>query len=308
MCPRQRLMLQMMTTDKIFNGIIIKGIGGFYYVETAEGDIYECKARGAFRKKKITPLVGDRVEITVRDGKENTIDEIFERDNYLLRPPVANVSTLIIVSSVKDPSPGTLIIDKLTSLAVKKNIKPCVVFSKSDLDDAGELVEIYKKAGISVSAVSCKENKGIDEVRNMIGDGITVFTGNSGVGKSSLLNCIDERFSLPTGEISDKLGRGRHTTREVTLLKYGGGYLADTPGFSSLEISSTEIIKKDELPFCFPEFSKYLGNCRFTSCTHTVDKGCAVLEALKCGEIPKSRHESYVTMFNDVKDIKEWQL
>lgn len=294
--------------DKILNGIIIKGIGGFYYTETADGDIFECKARGAFRKKKIIPLPGDRVTFTVREGKENTIDEIAPRENFLLRPPVANVKTLIIVSSVKEPVPSTLIIDKLTALCVKKGIKPCVVFSKSDLGETTKLTDIYKTAGIDVCAVSCKDGTGIDLVKNMIGEGITVFTGNSGVGKSSLLNCIIPTLSLATGEISDKLGRGRHTTREVSLIKYNGGYLADTPGFSSLEIASTEIILKDELPHCFPEFSEYLGNCRFSTCTHTVDKGCAVLQAVEDGQISKSRHDSYVAMFNDVKDVKEWQL
>lgn len=294
--------------DKILNGIIIKGIGGFYYTETADGDIFECKARGAFRKKKITPLPGDTVTFTVREGKENTIDEIAPRENFLLRPPVANVKTLIIVSSVKEPVPSTLIIDKLTALCVKKGIKPCVIFSKSDLGETKELTEIYKTAGIDVCAVSCKDGTGIDLVKNMIGEGITVFTGNSGVGKSSLLNCIIPTLSLATGEISDKLGRGRHTTREVSLIKYNGGYLADTPGFSSLEIASTEIILKDELPHCFPEFSEYLGNCKFSTCTHTVDKGCAVLQAVEEGAISKSRHDSYVAMFNDVKDVKEWQL
>lgn len=308
MSPRQIQILQKMLTDKQLNGIIIKGIGGFYYVETAEGDVFECKARGAFRKKRVTPLAGDRVCITVRENRENTIDEISERANFLLRPPVANVSTLVIVSSVKEPSPSTLIIDKLTALAIKKNIKPCVVFSKADLADTRELEGIYKNAGIPVCSVSCKDNTGIEDVRKMIGEGITVFTGNSGVGKSSLLNCLNNELSLPTGEISDKLGRGRHTTREVTLLKYGSSYLADTPGFSSLELASTEVIKKDELPFCFPEFSKYLGECRFTTCNHTVDKGCAVLEALSCGEISKSRHDSYLAMFDEVKDIKDWQL
>lgn len=294
--------------DKILNGIIIKGIGGFYYTETADGDIFECKARGAFRKKKITPLPGDRVTFTVREGKENTIDEIAPRENFLLRPPVANVKTLIIVSSVKEPVPSTLIIDKLTALCVKKGIKPCVVFSKSDLGETTKLTDIYKTAGIDVCAVSCKDGTGIDLVKNMIGEGITVFTGNSGVGKSSLLNCIIPSLSLATGEISDKLGRGRHTTREVSLIKYNGGYLADTPGFSSLEIASTEMILKDELPHCFPEFSEYLGNCKFSTCTHTVDKGCAVLQAVEDGQISKSRHDSYVAMFNDVKDVKEWQL
>lgn len=294
--------------DKILDGIIIKGIGGFYYVE-AFGEIYECKARGAFRKKKITPLAGDRVIITVRENKENTIDEIKERKNFLLRPPVANIDTLIIISSVKEPVPSLLVIDKLTAIAVDKGIKPCVVFSKSDLGDTSDYEAIYKKAGIPVTSVCCKTGAGIDEVKKMIGDGITVFTGNTGVGKSSLLNSIDERFSLATGEVSDKLGRGRHTTREVTLYKIGNGYVADTPGFSSLDIEQTsEVIVKENLPFCFPEFSEYLGRCKFTSCSHTVEKGCLILEALNNGEIDKSRHVNYVSMYNDVKDLKDWQL
>lgn len=294
--------------EKVLNGVIIKGIGGFYYVEAA-GEVYECKARGAFRKKKITPLAGDNVTITVREGKENTIDEIGERKNFLLRPPVANIDTLIIVSSVKDPVPSLLVIDKMTAIAVDKGIKPCVVFSKSDLGDTTELESIYRKAGIDVFSVCCKTGEGIEKVKEMISDGITVFTGNTGVGKSSLLNCIDDRFSLATGEISDKLGRGRHTTREVTLYHINNGLVADTPGFSSLDIEQTsDVIVKENLPFCFPEFQEYLGKCKFTSCSHTVEKGCLILEALNNGEIDKNRHESYVSMYNDVKDLKEWQL
>ncbi len=294
--------------EKVLNGVIIKGIGGFYYVEAA-GEVYECKARGAFRKKKITPLAGDNVTITVREGKENTIDEIGERKNFLLRPPVANIDTLIIVSSVKDPVPSLLVIDKMTAIAVDKGIKPCVVFSKSDLGDTTELESVYRKAGIDVVSVCCKTGEGIEKVKEMISDGITVFTGNTGVGKSSLLNCIDDRFSLATGEISDKLGRGRHTTREVTLYHINNGLVADTPGFSSLDIEQTsDVIIKENLPFCFPEFQEYLGKCKFTSCSHTVEKGCLILEALNNGEIDKNRHESYVSMYNDVKDLKEWQL
>lgn len=294
--------------EQVLNGVIIKGIGGFYYVEAA-GKVYECKARGAFRKKKITPLAGDNVTITVREGKENTIDEIGERKNFLLRPPVANIDTLIIVSSVKDPVPSLLVIDKMTAIAVDKGIKPCVVFSKSDLGDTTELESIYRKAGIDVVSVCCKTGEGIVKVKEMISDGITVFTGNTGVGKSSLLNCIDDRFSLATGEISDKLGRGRHTTREVTLYHINNGLVADTPGFSSLDIEQTsDVIVKENLPFCFPEFQEYLGKCKFTSCSHTVEKGCLILEALNNGEIDKNRHESYVSMYNDVKDLKEWQL
>ena len=176
-------------------GIIIKGIGGFYYVEAA-GEVYECKARGAFRKKRITPLAGDNVTITVRDNGENTIDEILPRKNFLVRPPVANIDTLIIVSSVKEPVPSLLVIDKLTAIAVDKGIKPCVVFSKCDLGDSSPYEEVYKKAGIPVASVCCKTGEGVDNVRSMIGEGITVFTGNTGVGKSSLLNQIDERFEL----------------------------------------------------------------------------------------------------------------
>ena len=294
--------------EQVLNGIIIKGIGGFYYVEAA-GEVYECKARGAFRKKKITPLAGDNVTITVREGRENTIDEINDRKNFLLRPPVANIDTLIIVSSIKEPVPSLLVIDKMTAIAVDKGIKPCVVFSKSDLGDTSEYEEVYRKSGIEVASVCCKTGEGIEAVKEMISDGITVFTGNTGVGKSSLLNCIDERFSLATGEISDKLGRGRHTTREVTLYHIGNGLVADTPGFSSLDIEQTsDVILKENLPFCFPEFQDYLGKCKFTSCSHTVEKGCVILDALKSGLIDKNRHESYVSMYNDVKDLKDWQL
>ena len=295
-------------SEKSLDGIIIKGIGGFYYVEAA-GEIYECKARGAFRKKRITPLAGDNVRITVREDKENTIDEIYDRKNFLVRPPVANIDTLIIISSIKDPVPSLLVIDKLTAIAVDKGIKPCVVFSKSDLADTSEYEAVYKRAGIPVCSVCNKTGDGVGKVKEMISEGITVFTGNTGVGKSSLLNAIDSRFSLAIGEISDKLGRGRHTTREATLYHVGKGFVADTPGFSSLDIQeSSEIIIKENLPFCFPEFSEYLGKCKFTSCSHTVEKGCLVLQAVNDGVIDKKRHESYVQMYNDVKDLKEWQL
>lgn len=293
--------------SKQLEGIIIKGIGGFYYAEAA-GEIYECKARGSFRKNKITPLPGDNVVITVREDEENTVDEIYQRQNFLVRPPVANIETLVIVSSAKDPSPSTLIIDKLIAIAVKKNIKPCVVFTKSDLADTSSLTDIYNVSNIPVCSVCCKTGEGVENVKKMLGNGVTVFTGNSGVGKSSLLNLIDPDFSLSTGDISNKLGRGRHTTREVTLLKFGNGYLADTPGFSSLELSLNEQILKDELPFCFPEFSEYLGSCKFSTCTHTVDKGCKIIEAVENGAIHKSRHNSYVSMYNDIKDLREWQL
>lgn len=290
------------------NGIIIKGIGGFYYVEAADGIVYECRARGVFRKEKITPLAGDRVEITVESNNKNSIDKILERRNFFKRPPIANVDTLVIVSSVCDPRPNLLIIDRLTAIASYKNVEPIIVFTKDDLQSANEFVKIYTNAGFKTFAVSNETGEGIEKVKSIIDGGITVFTGNSGVGKSSLINRMYPDFCLETGEISRKLGRGRHTTRHVELFKVGSGYIADTPGFSSLDFETNDLIKKDELAFCFPDFAYYIGSCRFSTCAHVNDKGCSLVEAVKSGDVERTRHESYVTMYNEVKDIKDWQL
>ena len=289
------------------DGIIIKGIGGFYYVEAA-GEIYECKARGVFRKSGIKPLAGDRVAITVNDKAENVIDEIYERKTVLPRPPVANVDKLFIVSSVCEPKPVFLIIDRLTALAVNKGIEPIVVFTKSDLDDAEEYAEVYRKAGIKTFVVSCKNGEGVTAVKQELENHISAFCGNTGVGKSSLLNAIDPSLALKTGEISDKLGRGRHTTRHSELFKVSGGYVADTPGFSSFETEETELILKDDLPYAFKEFEPYIGQCKFTSCLHMKDKGCRIIQAVEEGDIPVSRHESYCSMMEQAKNIKEWEL
>lgn len=290
------------------NGIIIKGIGGFYYVEAADGIVYECRARGVFRKEKITPLAGDRVEITVESNNKNSIDKILERRNFFKRPPIANVDTLVIVSSVCDPRPNLLIIDRLTAVASYKNVEPIIVFTKDDLQSANEFVKIYTNAGFKTFAVSNETGEGIEKVKSIIDGGITVFTGNSGVGKSSLINRMYPDFCLETGEISRKLGRGRHTTRHVELFKVGSGYIADTPGFSSLDFETNDLIKKDELAFCFPDFAYYIGSCRFSTCAHVNDKGCSLVEAVKSGDVERTRHESYVTMYNEVRDIKDWQL
>ncbi len=290
------------------DGIIIKGIGGFYYVEAADGIIYECKARGVFRKEKITPLAGDKVEISVDENNKNSIDKIYERRNMFKRPPIANVDKLVIVSSVCDPRPNLLIIDRLTAVAVYKNVEPIIVFTKNDLQSADEYIEIYKNAGFKTFAVSNETGEGIGEIKAVIENGVCVFTGNSGVGKSSLINRMYPDFALETGEISKKLGRGRHTTRHVELLKINNGYIADTPGFSSLDFETNDLIKKDELAFCFPDFSDYIDLCKFSTCAHVNDKGCRLIEAVNNGDVMRSRHESYVTMYNEVKDIKDWQL
>ena len=288
-------------------GTIIKGIGGFYYIEVADA-IYECKARGVFRKEKISPLPGDRVLFTVNDGAENTIDKILPRRNVFIRPPIANIDRLFVVTSICEPKPNTLVIDKLIAVAEKNNVEPVIVITKNDLGDSTELVNIYKKAGFITVVTSSETGEGADEIKNLIEGHVSAFAGNTGVGKSSLLNCIDSSLSLQTGEISDKLGRGRHTTRHIELFKVCGGYIADTPGFSSIDFQSVEKILKDELPFCFREFQDFLGTCKFSTCSHTNDKGCKIIEAVKSGVIPSSRHDNYVAMYNEVKNLKEWEL
>ena len=290
-------------------GLLLKCLGGFYYVEADDGKIYECRARGIFRKRGMSPYAGDRVTISTQEDGTGSIEAIEPRKNSLIRPPVANMDQLFIVVAVREPAPSTLIIDKTIAAAESKGIEPVLVISKTDLENAGWLCEIYEKAGIPCVPVSSVTGEGVERIRAMLQGKLSAFTGNSGVGKSTLLNRVDPRLSLETGEISQKLGRGRHTTRQVELLPLpGGGYVADTPGFSSIDLERYELIRKEDLPHCFREFAPYLGECRFTSCSHTCEKGCAVLEAVEEGKIAPSRHESYVTMYQEVKDIKEWQM
>lgn len=289
------------------DGIIIKGIGGFYYVE-ADGEIFECKAKGIFRKDGIKPLAGDKVTISVNNNAENTIDVIHPRTSELQRPPVANIDRLFIVSSTVEPSPVLFIIDKLTAIAYDKGIEPIVVFTKCDMFPGDEYAEIYKKVGIKSFCVSNKTRSGIETIKTELKGHVSAFAGNSGVGKSSLLNSIDPSLELKTAAISSKLGRGKHTTRHSELFKLCGGYVADTPGFASIVSENSEYITKENLPFAFPEFEKYLGSCKFSTCLHMKDKGCKIIDAVERGEIPKSRHESYCMMMEQVKDIEDWQI
>lgn len=288
-------------------GRILKGIGGFYYVEVA-GAVYECKARGVFRKAGLKPLAGDLVTVSLHSLAENTIDAILPRRNVLARPPVANIDRLFIVVSTCEPNPVPLIIDRLTAIAVQKQIRPAVVFTKWDLRPAQALLDCYRQAGIEAYAVSSATGEGVEEVKQALQGCISAFCGNSGVGKSTLLNAIDPALGLKTAAISEKLGRGKHTTRHSELYPVAGGYVADTPGFSSLEPEPEEMIRKEELPLCFPEFAPYLGGCKFTSCLHEKEKGCSILAAVAAGEIPKSRHASYCTLMEQAKTIKEWEL
>lgn len=289
-------------------GIIIKGIGGFYYVETSEG-VYECKAKGKFRREKISPLTGDRVIITVREDKENTIDEIYPRKNKLIRPPVANIDKLMIVVSSAKPAPNCLIIDKMTVLAEKNNIEPIIIITKTDLADCNELYEAYRSTGYKVYLYSdINDSSMLDSIKGELEGFLTAFTGNSGVGKSTLINALSGDLSLKTGDISDKLGRGRHTTRQAEIFHIGNGSVIDTAGFSSIDFSNDNVIFSDELEHYFREFAEHIGECKFTGCAHLGEKGCAICRLVDEGVISKSRYDSYVTFYNEQKNLKKWNL
>lgn len=285
----------------------MKSIGGFYYVRTEDGE-YECKARGSFRKSGNSPVAGDRVVINVPDEGFASIEEILPRKNKLKRPALANIDTLVIVCSTVDPEPNFTVIDKMTAAAVNNNMEPVIVVSKNDLKNGDRIAEIYRNSDITVYQCSPESTDEAEKLREYLRGKVSAFTGNSGVGKSTLLNLLFPDLELQTGQISKKLGRGRHTTRVVELFELDGCYVADTPGFSTVDLQRYEMIDKTQLQYCFPEFDKYLGECQFTSCAHICEKGCRILQAVQEGEIEETRHRSYVTMYNEVKDIKSWHL
>ena len=289
-------------------GLILKAISGFYYV-FADGKIFECKARGNFRNKGESPLVGDSVEISCQNDEKGVIENIYERKNSLVRPAVANIDKLFIVSSFVTPAPNTLIIDRLTAICAFHSITPVIVFNKCDLGDFSSYKAIYEKSGFKTLVVSAQTGQGVEELKCELEGCISAFTGNSGVGKSSLLNVIFPDLNLQTGEVSDKLGRGRHTTRHTELFAHSyNGYVADTPGFSSLDTQYLSIEFKEKLIECFPDFSDFIFDCQFADCAHIGEKGCGVAKAVKEGKIEGSRYESYVAIYNELKDLKSWQV
>ncbi|MBQ3566845.1 MAG: ribosome small subunit-dependent GTPase A [Oscillospiraceae bacterium] len=284
-------------------GRIIKSIGGLFFIESSD-TIYECKARGIFRKDGISPSVGDMV--TFENG---VITEIHERKNFIIRPPLANLDQLIFVVSVTQPAPNLLILDKFIAVAEYQNITPVIVLTKVDLEKYDDILDIYKRAGIEIYVIDYNDANAVEEIRLLLKDKISAFTGNSGAGKSTLLNEVCGDFNISTGEISEKLGRGRHTTRHSELYRLPwGGYIADTPGFSTFETNKYNIIRKEELADCFAEFRQFEGECKFRDCSHTKEKGCRIIEAVQEGVIPQSRHESYCCMYDEAKQIKEWEL
>lgn len=284
-------------------GTIIKSIGGLYTVKSFDS-IIECKARGVFRKDNISPVVGDTVEIS-----NDVISKILPRKNFIVRPPLANLDTMVFVISTTKPSPNVTMLDKFIAVCEYKNINPVIALTKIDLADYNNIFTIYNTIGIKTFTIDYSNRQSYMDLKEYLANKISAFTGNSGAGKSTLLNAIDTSLNIPTGDISQKLGRGRHTTRHSELYQLdNGGLIADTPGFSTFETNKYDIIKKENLASCFREFSPYVNDCRFNDCSHTKEKGCAVIQAVKDGIIPKSRHSSYCEMFENAKLLKDWEI
>ena len=275
----------------------MKGIGGFYYVKTADS-VLECKAKGIFRKRGITPLAGDRVVV---EGEEKgyVIAEIEERSNFFRRPPIANVDQFFLVVSAVDPNPNLLVIDRLTIICERKGIAPILLLTKTDLASAEEVKDIYSGIGYKVIDIRANVQAAVEEIEHLCKGKLSVFCGNSGVGKSTLLNDINPEWNLQTNGTSQKLGRGKHTTRAVELYEWKEGYLADTPGFSALDFERVERFEKEELADYFPEFHGHTDHCFFTGCSHRVEKGCEVLQALNEGLISPSRHSNYCYLYEE---------
>ncbi len=298
----------MMNCLNSVEGIILKAVGGLCITETPEG-IFECKVRGIFRQKNISPCAGDKVILTEISGNTALVSEILPRKNSLIRPPLANLDNIVFVISTCEPAPNLTLLDKFLAIAEFKKIKSIIAVTKLDIQKNAALADIYKNSGAELLEIDYDMPESYMDLYNMASGKITAFTGNTGVGKSTLLNHIDNSLDLKTGEISKKLGRGRHTTRNVELHKLlNGGYIADTPGFSTFDTQRYDTILKDELADCFPEFREYEGKCRFQDCSHTKEKGCAILSAVESGKIPRSRHNSYLEMYEEAKHIKEWEI
>lgn len=286
-------------------GMIVKALSGFYYVDPGDGSQIACRGRGKFRHQKIVPLVGDRVSFTQLEEQSGILDEILPRKNAFSRPAIANIDQLIIIASGAVPVTDPFLIDRVAAIAQARDCASVVCINKCDLDDGQVLYDIYQRVGIPALRVSAATGEGMDQLANIIAGKVSAFTGNSGVGKSSILNALSPGRGLAVGEVSDKLGRGRHTTRHVELFPMTGGALvADTPGFSSFDAEGEDLPPYPLLEQAFLEFRPYLGQCRFLGCSHVKEKGCAVLAAKRAGEIGESRHASYVRLYQQAKEAE----
>ncbi len=290
----------------MIKGLIIKSLGGFYYVKCGER-IISCRAKGGFRNSGETPFVGDTVDLRIvsEELSEGYVEKIYPRKNKIIRPPVSNIDRLLIVSSLSSPEPDTVFIDKMTAMCEHSGITPVLCFNKADLTDDYSIAEEYRKTGYKVIVTSVFENKGTEELKELVSEGITAVAGFSGVGKSSILNSVTNKELSETGSVSRKLSRGKHTTRHAELFPLSEkAYIADTPGFSSVNI---EHLRKEELAELFIEFRPFISDCRFNDCLHLKERDCAVKKAVDEGKIPAFRYESYKLLYDSVKDINDWE-
>lgn len=275
-------------------------------MDVGQGEPIQCRGRGKLRHQRVTPLVGDRAEVTILTDGSGTVDEILPRKNQFSRPMVANIDQLIIIASGAIPVTDPYLIDRMAAMAETKGCTPVICFNKCDLAPADELAAVYRKAGFPVFRVSAKTEMGIQELGTALSGKVSAFTGNSGVGKSSILNALAPDFALEVGEVSQRLGRGRHTTRHVELFRLCGGLAADTPGFSAFDAEGMEQLDKGQIAAAFRDFAPYLDHCLFTGCAHGKEKGCAVRSAVEAGEIAASRYESYLRLFQQAKERQSW--
>ena len=293
-------------TEKV-TGRIIRSISGFYDVQIP-GRVISCRARGILRKEGNSPLTGDMVEITVERGK-GMVEKILPRRNSFVRPAVANVDALVVFAANVNPITEPFLIDRVAAIAGDQEVQVVICVNKCDLDPAIDLVRIYKHAGFQVICTSAETGDGVEQLRQLLTGKLVAFTGNSGVGKSSILNRLCPELQLPTGEVSEKLGRGRHTTRHVELYALGEDtYVADTPGFSSFDTDQMDVILKENLQYAFPDFGRYLSDCQFRDCSHRKEPGCAVRAALESGDIETTRYDSYLRLYDKASQINLWEL
>ena len=293
--------------EKRVQGRILRSLSGFYDVATS-GGIVTCKARGILRRERITPLTGDLAEISL-EGSKGMVEAILPRKNSFIRPAVANIDALVVFASHVNPVTEPFLIDRVAAIAMSQGVEVILCVNKGDLDPAEALTDIYTRAGFPVIRTSAVTGEGMEALSRVLRGRITAFTGNSGVGKSSILNRLCPQLALPTGEVSEKLGRGRHTTRHVELYRLGEDtYVADTPGFSSFDTDRMEWILTENLPLAFPDFDPFLGRCQFRDCTHRKEPGCAVREAVAAGKVEKTRYESYLRLYEQASAHKEWEM